>query len=121
MEIEQTAICIVGGGPVGTLLSAVLSRNYGIPNIVLERDTTIPTDPRAFSLLENGLRSLQVVGLYDKIYTEIGDTRSNAIFISGRHHDLNASPFFQISLGDTGNSGHQQNLMFDQPPTVLTP
>ena len=115
MDIEETSICIIGGGPVGTLLSAVLSRNYGIPNIVLERDTSIPTDPRAFSLQETGVRYLQAVGLYDKIYTDIGDTRTNLLFISGRHHDINAPPFFELSFGDTGYSGHQRNLMFDQP------
>ena len=115
MELEETSICIIGGGPVGTLLSAVLSRNYGISNIVLERDTAIATDPRAFSLLENGIRCLQTVGLYDKIYTEVGDTRTTALFISGRHHDINASPFFQLNFGDIGYSGHQRNLMFDQP------
>lgn len=115
MDIEETSICIVGGGPVGTLLSAILSRNYGIPNVVLERDTTIATDPRAFSLLENGVRCLQAVGLHDKVYTEIGNTRSSALFISGRHHDLNASPFFKLVFEDTSYSGHQQNLMFDQP------
>ena len=114
MEVEETSVCIIGGGPVGTLLSTVLSRNYGVSSIVLERDLAIPADPRAFSLQENGVRCLQAVGLYDKIYMEIGDTRTSALFISGRHHDIHAPPFFQLNFGDVGYSGHR-NLMFDQP------
>ena len=114
MDFEETTICIVGGGPVGTLLSALLSRNYSIPNIVLERDTSIPTDPRAFGLQENGVRCLQAVGLYDKIYNEIGGTSSKVSFISGTHHDVNASPFF-VLIGDVGHTGLQTNLLFDQP------
>ena len=115
MNVEETSICIIGGGPVGTLLSALLSRNYNIPNIVLERETIIPTDPRAFSMTENGVRCLQSVGLFDKVYETMGQSRTNCVFISGRDKDINAPPFLHLNTAVVGHTGHMMNLMFDQP------
>jgi 2-polyprenyl-6-methoxyphenol hydroxylase-like FAD-dependent oxidoreductase len=44
----------------------------GIRNVVIEREATITTDPRAMALDEDGIRFLQGLGIYDKIYSEIG-------------------------------------------------
>jgi 2-polyprenyl-6-methoxyphenol hydroxylase-like FAD-dependent oxidoreductase len=68
---ETTDVLIVGCGPTGALLTALLG-NFGIRNIVLEREPGITEDPRGITLDEDGIRLLQEVGLYDKIYTDIG-------------------------------------------------
>jgi 2-polyprenyl-6-methoxyphenol hydroxylase-like FAD-dependent oxidoreductase len=68
---ETTDVLIVGCGPTGALLTALLG-NFGIRNIVLEKEPGITEDPRGITLDEDGIRLLQEVGLYDKIYTEIG-------------------------------------------------
>jgi hypothetical protein len=68
---ENTDIVIVGCGPTGTLLSALLGA-FGIPNVVLEREAAITEDPRGIALDEDGIRQLQAVGIYDKVYSEIG-------------------------------------------------
>ncbi len=70
-DVEITDVAICGGGPCGTMLSAYLGR-LGVKNTVLEREPDIPQDPRAFSVGEEGIRNLQGVGLYDYVYTDIG-------------------------------------------------
>jgi 2-polyprenyl-6-methoxyphenol hydroxylase-like FAD-dependent oxidoreductase len=68
---ETTDVVIVGCGPTGALLTALLGA-FDIPNIVLEREADITEDPRGIALDEDGIRLLQAVGIYDKVYTEIG-------------------------------------------------
>ncbi len=74
MAEEQTGVVICGGGPTGVLLSALLGQAR-VPNIVLERDENIATDPRGIVLDEDGIRILQSVGVYDKVFTEIGSCK----------------------------------------------
>ena len=84
MSIETSEVVIVGCGPTGAVLSANLSRQ-GVRTVVLEREPTIPTDPRGIALDEEGIRTLQGLGLYDKVYTEIG-RRKSPDMASNRHH-----------------------------------
>lgn len=55
-------IAIVGCGPVGALLANLLGR-YGLRVIVLERETTAYSLPRAAHLDDEALRILQAVGV----------------------------------------------------------
>ena len=71
--MECTDVIICGGGPTGALLSAILGR-YGVKNIVLERELNVTEDPRGIALDEDGIRCLQAVGLYDKIFSRIGQS-----------------------------------------------
>lgn len=73
-DFETTSVVICGCGPTGALLSAYLSR-MSVQHVVLEKDTAITTDPRGIALDEDGIRLLQGVGIYDKIYTQIGACR----------------------------------------------
>lgn len=72
---EETTVVVCGGGPTGALLSALLGK-AGVPNVVLERESDITADPRGIVLDEDGIRTLQALGLYEKIYTEIGSGKS---------------------------------------------
>jgi 2-polyprenyl-6-methoxyphenol hydroxylase-like FAD-dependent oxidoreductase len=69
--LETTDVLIVGCGPTGALLTVLLGQ-FGVQNIVLEKEPDITEDPRGITLDEDGIRLLQEVGLYDKIYTEMG-------------------------------------------------
>jgi 2-polyprenyl-6-methoxyphenol hydroxylase-like FAD-dependent oxidoreductase len=69
--LETTDVLIVGCGPTGALLSVLLGR-LGVQNIVLEKEPDVTEDPRGITLDEDGIRLLQEVGLYDKVYTEMG-------------------------------------------------
>jgi len=70
-EVDTFDVIICGCGPTGALLSANLSR-LGVKNVVLEREADITTDPRGIALDEDGIRILQGVGIYDKLYTDVG-------------------------------------------------
>lgn len=76
-QIEETGVIICGGGPTGTVLSALLG-SMNVPNVVLEKEKDITTDPRGIALDEDGIRILQSVGVYDQVYTKIGTCRLSA-------------------------------------------
>lgn len=68
---ETTSVIISGGGPTGALLSALLGQ-LKVPNVVLEREASINTDPRGIALDEDGIRLVQAVGMYERVHTRIG-------------------------------------------------
>ena len=80
---DTTNVIICGCGPTGALLSAYLGRE-SVHNVVLEREPDITTDPRGIALDEDGIRLLQVVGLYDQIFTDIGSCQSCAAALQQR-------------------------------------
>ena len=61
---EATAVVVAGGGPVGVTLSILLS-NYGIDNVVVERDTAVHPLPRAALIDGELVRALVQHGLGD--------------------------------------------------------
>ena len=71
--METTDVIICGCGPTGALLAAFLVQ-YDVQNILLEKELDITQDPRGIALDEDGIRLLQAVGIYDKIWTEIGQS-----------------------------------------------
>jgi 2-polyprenyl-6-methoxyphenol hydroxylase-like FAD-dependent oxidoreductase len=75
MEAETTEVIICGCGPTGAMLSGYLGR-LSVKNIVLEKKLEITQDPRGIALDEDGIRFLQGLGIYDKIFTEIGQSMS---------------------------------------------
>jgi 2-polyprenyl-6-methoxyphenol hydroxylase-like FAD-dependent oxidoreductase len=70
-EWETTDVLICGCGPTGAMLSAYLGR-MSVPNVVLEKEPSITTDPRGIALDEEGIRLVQGVGIYNQIYKDIG-------------------------------------------------
>lgn len=78
MDMETTDVLICGCGPTGALLSAHLSQQ-SVKNIVLEKELEITQDPRGIALDEDGIRLLQGIGIYDKIFTEIGQRTSKSL------------------------------------------
>lgn len=68
---ETIDVLICGSGPTGAMLSGYLDR-MGVHNVVLEKKSTITTDPRGIALDDDGIRLLQGLGLYEHVFTEIG-------------------------------------------------
>ncbi|KIW16621.1 hypothetical protein PV08_03809 [Exophiala spinifera] len=114
VEMETTDVIICGCGPTGALLSALLGRK-STKNTVLEREMEVVTDPRGIALDEDGIRLLQEVDLYDKVYSEIGEPISHVWFTSGKD-GLKTKPFMHMDMSTTeGGSGHVGGICHRQP------
>lgn len=114
MQREETDVIICGGGPTGMLLSAYLGR-AGIDNIVLERELDITDDPRGIALDEEGIRYMQGLGLYGKLFTEIGIPLDKMLFIGGTQQTLHATPFMMIDNSNNSGTGHPLMMLHKQP------
>ncbi|KAH7141795.1 hypothetical protein EDB81DRAFT_760644 [Dactylonectria macrodidyma] len=113
--MEETDIVICGCGPTGAMLSTLLGR-YGIANVVLEREPCITRDPRGIALDEDGIRHLQACGIYDKIFTDIGECMGKFKFVGGVHNDLSTRPFTVMDYNTTeGGTGHPGFMCHKQP------
>ena len=131
-DCESTGVIICGGGPTGALLSALLGR-MNVPNVVLERESDITTDPRGIALDEDGIRLIQAIGMYERVHTRIGQCEHQVIdvvprdianmmtgqetrFISGTDTDLMKPPFFSFKLSTSdGGTGHVGLIFHKQP------
>jgi 3-(3-hydroxy-phenyl)propionate hydroxylase len=63
-DIVDTDVLIVGLGPVGAALAALLGR-YGVRVLAIDKAGEIFTKPRAIALDNEALRILQLVGVHD--------------------------------------------------------
>lgn len=59
------AVAIIGGGPVGLTLANLLGQR-GVRTTLLEKNTAVVREPRAISIDDETLRTLQAIGLYEK-------------------------------------------------------
>ncbi|KIX03110.1 uncharacterized protein Z518_06660 [Rhinocladiella mackenziei CBS 650.93] len=113
--VEETGVIICGGGPTGVVLSALLGA-LKVPNIVLEKEKDITTDPRGIALDEDGIRILQSIGIYDKIYTQIGSCMEIFNFVTGTGSDLYKKPMVAMHYKTTeGGTGHVGFICHKQP------
>lgn len=69
-EAETTEVLIVGCGPVGATLAALLGR-YGINTLVIDKAPDILLMPRAIALDNEALRVLQMAGLSEDSFARI--------------------------------------------------
>lgn len=76
-HIDTADVIICGCGPTGAMLSAFLGKAK-VPNVVLERESEITTDPRGITIDDDGIRILQGLGLYDKVFSEMGTCKSDS-------------------------------------------
>ncbi|KAH8700879.1 putative monooxygenase [Talaromyces proteolyticus] len=119
-ECETTAILICGCGPTGAMLSAYLGQ-MSIPNIVLEQEADITTDPRGIALDEDGIRLMQGLGVYEEIYTEIGTCMHLFKFVDGSAYDLSRQAFLEMDYATTeGGTGHVGFICHKQPALEKT-
>ncbi|EXJ74328.1 uncharacterized protein A1O5_02624 [Cladophialophora psammophila CBS 110553] len=114
-DAEETGVIICGGGPTGTVLSALLGA-MKVPTIVLEREKDITTDPRGIALDEDGIRILQSIGIYDQVYTEIGTCMEIFNFVTGSEPNLYKKPLLTMDYTTTeGGTGHVGFICHKQP------
>ncbi len=66
MDIEQTAVVIVGAGPVGLSMAGLLGR-YGVPAVVVERRGQVNPHPRARSINVRTVEVFRQWGIQDEL------------------------------------------------------
>src|SRR5262249_46708735 len=67
---EETDVLVVGYGPVGAALAALLGR-YGVRTTVVDKAPDILMAPRAIALDNEALRILQMAGLAEDAFEKI--------------------------------------------------
>ena len=66
---RHVPVLIVGAGPTG-LMTANLLGQAGVETLVIERNSSTVDEPRAVSIDDEALRTIQAAGLIDQV---IGD------------------------------------------------
>ena len=67
---REWPVIVVGAGPTGLTLACLLAR-YGIEVLVIERDDTTVQEPRAVSIDDEALRTMQAAGVIQDILPDI--------------------------------------------------
>jgi 3-(3-hydroxy-phenyl)propionate hydroxylase len=70
VPIPHHQVAIVGAGPTGLTLANLLGR-LGIPTLLIERHATTVTEPRAVSIDDESLRTMQAAGVVDAVLQEV--------------------------------------------------
>lgn len=104
-EID-TDVLVVGYGPVGAALAALLG-GYGVRTLVIDREPDVMEHPRAIALDNEALRVLQLVGLADDAFDKV-------VIPQVRMHCPYLREFARINT--TGSiDGHPKLVTFFQP------
>jgi 3-(3-hydroxy-phenyl)propionate hydroxylase len=67
---EPVPVLICGAGPTGLTLANLLGR-YGIPTLLVERNATTVQEPRAVSIDDESLRTLQAAGVVEQVLEHV--------------------------------------------------
>ncbi len=70
MAVIECEVAVVGAGPVGLTLANLLG-DAGIRVVLVERNTTTVQEPRAVSIDDESLRTMQAAGLIDDVLADV--------------------------------------------------
>lgn len=102
----ETAVVIVGYGPVGAAVACLLGR-YGVDTIIVDKSETMVVQPRAIALDNEALRILQLVGLADDAFPRLA-------IPCVKMHSPFLGQFGEISTAGAVD-GHPKLVTFAQP------
>ena len=84
-------IIIVGAGPTGLTLANLLGL-YGLDVLVLERSSSTVQEPRAVSIDDESLRTMQAIGLIEEVWKAIVPGYGSEYFSASGRRFLTVSP-----------------------------
>jgi 3-(3-hydroxy-phenyl)propionate hydroxylase len=109
MSAEVVDVIVVGCGPVGALTANYLGLQ-GLRTLVIERDLSMFTIPRAFSCDDEAQRNLQAAGLEGELAVELWPCQDMQ-YIDGAQRVLGTVPMGQLDFG----LSHPAISFFNQP------
>jgi len=107
MSDNAVPVTIVGAGPVGLTLANLLGA-YGVPTLLLERNLHTVKEPRAVSIDDESLRTLQAAGLAEPL------RRLCAMDYGSVYLGPDRRPFASVSPS-TAEYGYPRRNAFHQP------
>jgi 3-(3-hydroxy-phenyl)propionate hydroxylase len=108
VESVESDVAIVGAGPVGLMLAALLGKR-GVKTVVLERAFEVFPLPRAAHLDHTVLRVLQELGCAEAFLEMM--TPNAALVLA----DQSLAPLVKIPATGIGRSGYPASMYFYQP------
>lgn len=84
-------VIVVGAGPTGLTLAGLLAR-YGVEVLVVERNPTTVQEPRAVSIDDESLRTLQSVGIINELVPKLVLGYGSEYFSPGGRPFLKVKP-----------------------------
>jgi 3-(3-hydroxy-phenyl)propionate hydroxylase len=76
-------VIVIGSGPIGLTLVNLLGR-YGVQTLLVERNLTTVQEPRAVSIDDESLRTMQAVGIVDEVLRFIVPGYGSHYYTPGR-------------------------------------
>lgn len=107
MADREFEVVIVGAGPTGLTLANVLGMS-GVRTLLVERNAATVAEPRAVSIDDESLRTMQYLDLGDEV-------RSRTIQGYGSHYLSARGHCFAKVLPETLEYGHPRRSAFRQP------
>ena len=104
---SRYAVAIVGAGPTGLMLANLLGCE-GVATLLLERNASTVSEPRAVSIDDESLRTAQAVGLVDEVL-------ANVIEGYGAHYFAPSGRCFARIEPATREFGFARRSAFRQP------
>ena len=107
MTNTDIEVLIVGAGPTGLTLANILGM-HGIRTLVVERNAATVGEPRAVSIDDESLRTMQYIGLIDTV-------RATIVQGYGSHYFSPGGQCFAKVLPETVEYGYSRRSAFRQP------
>jgi len=105
--MTTTQVLIVGAGPTGLTLANILGL-HGIQTLIVERNAATVGEPRAVSIDDESLRTMQYIDMIDEV-------RSTTVQGYGSHYYSPAGRCFAKVLPETLEYGYPRRSAFRQP------
>lgn len=104
---EKYEVVVIGGGPSGMTLANLLGE-YGVKTLVLEQNKHTVLEPRAVSIDDESLRTMQAIGLEKEVMSFC------ALDYGSVYYGVDSKPFAKIEP-NASEYGYPRRNAFSQP------